>query len=88
MTTDHLVPRTQAACVLRAGPHFLLCMGLFSRFCIWALRRAAEAYLLCVRDTNSPVPCTGGGDAVRSYRIKAASLIFRPSRPPSNARRP
>jgi hypothetical protein len=37
-----LVPRTQAARVLRAGP-ILLCMGLFSRFCVWALRAAEEA---------------------------------------------
>jgi len=59
VTTDHLVPPTQA---LRTASraHFILCMGLFSRFCIRAPRGAAEAHLHCVRDTNSPVHCAGG----------------------------
>ena len=56
VTTDHLVPRTQAA---RAGP-ILLCMGLFSRFCVWALRCTAEGSLRCVRDTRSLVLRTNG----------------------------
>src|SRR5207248_5761281 len=30
----------------------LLCMGLFSRFCVWALRCTADEYLHCVRDTS------------------------------------
>src|SRR5947207_2833106 len=33
------------------GP-ILLCMGLFSRFCVWALRCTADEYLHCVRDTS------------------------------------
>src|SRR5579859_5215161 len=40
--------------VLRAGP-VLLCMGLFSRFCISALRCTAEQALRWVRDTRSSV---------------------------------
>jgi hypothetical protein len=34
------------------GP-ILLCMGLFSRFCVWTLRCTAEEYLHGVRDTKS-----------------------------------
>jgi hypothetical protein len=34
------MPDEQAARVLRAGGLFYLCMGLFSRFCAWALRGA------------------------------------------------
>src|SRR5213076_3036166 len=30
----------------------LLCMGLFSRFCVWALRCTAEEYLRRVRETG------------------------------------
>ena len=33
VTTDHLIARTQAVRVMRARP-FLLCMGLFSIFCV------------------------------------------------------
>jgi hypothetical protein len=36
------------------GP-ILLCMGLFSRFCVWAPRCIAEEALRCVRDTRSLV---------------------------------
>jgi hypothetical protein len=36
------------------GP-ILLCMGLFSRFCVWAPRCAAEEALRCVRDARSLV---------------------------------
>src|SRR5712691_4666440 len=36
------------------GP-ILLCMGLFSRFCVWAPRCTAEEALRCVRDTRSLV---------------------------------
>jgi len=43
VTTDHLVPRAQAARVLRAGISILLCMGLFSRFCVWALKCPGKA---------------------------------------------
>ena len=38
----NLRSRTQAARVLRAGP-ILLCMGLFSRFYVWALRCTAPS---------------------------------------------
>src|ERR1700681_4153940 len=34
------------------GP-ILLCMGLFSRFCVWAPQCTAEEALRCVRDTRS-----------------------------------
>jgi len=36
------------------GP-ILLCMGLFSRFCVWAPRCTTEEALRCVRDARSLV---------------------------------
>ena len=44
---------TQHECC-EPGP-ILLCMGLFSRFCVRALRCTAEEALRCVRDTRSLV---------------------------------
>jgi hypothetical protein len=62
VTTDHLVPRTQAAKVLRAKP-ILLCMGLFSRFCV-------RAYGVPPKSTR-----TGSGPRTSKFEIYVVSGI-------------
>src|ERR1700716_707511 len=47
VTTDHF-----SSC---SPDPILLCMGLFSRFCVWAPRCTAEEALRCVRDARSLV---------------------------------
>jgi hypothetical protein len=46
----------------------LLCMGLFSRFCVRALRCTAEEALRCVRDTRSLV-LRAYGDSIQLQLI-------------------
>jgi hypothetical protein len=55
VTTDHFSSRAPDATqheYCEKEP-ILLCMGLFSRFCVRALRCTADESLRCVRDTKS-----------------------------------
>src|SRR6266849_5055020 len=56
------------------GP-ILLCMGLFSRFCVWAPRCTAEEPLRCVRDTRSLV-LRAHGESIQLQCIAASRGPF------------
>jgi hypothetical protein len=75
VTTDHLVPgRKQRQ--REPGP-ILLCMGLFSFFCVWPLRCTAEEHLHGVRDTKSSA-LRAGAAAIGALAL-AALALFAPS---------
>ena len=61
------------------GP-ILLCMGLFSRFCVWAPQCTSEEALPCVRDTRSLVlRAHGESIQLQCIMLQRRTYVFRVS---------